>query len=140
MQSNINLLKYSVYWDVKAAEPTTMELLEIKNEVMRKIGRNVLLYQQVEQILKYLVSNGKISGDVSTIKSRHESRKSAVSKKTMGTVAGDFFSEIFGEEESSDSLPEHPSAVYLSINFRIETEEQHFELRREKIASLLRIT
>jgi hypothetical protein len=114
-----------------------MELLEIKNEVMRKIGRNVLLYQQVEHILKYLVSNGRISGDVSTMKSRHESRKSSVAKKTMGTVAGDFFNEIFAEEDSFDSLPENPSAVHLSISFRIETEEKHFELRRDAIASLV---
>ena len=114
-----------------------MELLEIKNEVMRKIGRNVLLYQQVEHILKYLVSNGRISGDVSTMKSRHESRKSSVAKKTMGTVAGDFFTEIYGEEKSFDSLPENPSAVHLSISFRIETEEKHFELRRDAIASLV---
>ena len=114
-----------------------MELLEIKNEVMRKIGRNVLLYQQVEHILKYLVSNGRISGDVSTMKSRHESRKSSIAKKTMGTVAGDFFTEIFAEEDSFDSLPENPSAVHLSISFRIETEEKHFELRRDAIASLV---
>ena len=114
-----------------------MELLEIKNEVMRKIGRNVLLYQQVEHVLKYLVSNGRISGDVSTMKSRHESRKSSVAKKTMGTVAGDFFTEIFAEEDSFDSLPENPSAVHLSISFRIETEEKHFELRRDAIASLV---
>ena len=114
-----------------------MKLLEIKNEVMRKIGRNVLLYQQVEHILKYLVSNGRISGDVSTMKSRHESRKSSVAKKTMGTVAGDFFTEIFAEEDSFDSLPENPSAVHLSISFRIETEEKHFELRRDAIASLV---
>ena len=114
-----------------------MKLLEIKNEVMRKIGRNVLLYQQVEHVLKYLVSNGRISGDVSTMKSRHESRKSSVAKKTMGTVAGDFFTEIFAEEDSFDSLPENPSAVHLSISFRIETEEKHFELRRDAIASLV---
>ena len=114
-----------------------MELLEVKNEVMRKIGRNVLLYQQVEHVLKYLVSNGRISGDVSTIKSSHESRKSTVAKKTMGTVAGDFFAEIFGEEESFDNLPENPSTVHLSISLRIETEEKHFELRRDAIASLV---
>ncbi|RLA45128.1 MAG: hypothetical protein DRR42_19710, partial [Gammaproteobacteria bacterium] len=114
-----------------------MELLEIKNEVMRKIGRNVLLYQQVEHILKYLVANGRISGDVSTIKSRHEIKKESVAKKTMGAVAGDFFTEIFAEDSSFDSHPENPSEAYLSINFRIETEEKHFELRKEAIASLV---
>ncbi len=114
-----------------------MELLEIKNEVMRKIGRNVLLYQQVEHILKYLVSNGRISGDVSTIKSRHETRKKSVAKKTMGTVAGDFFAEIFGEDSALEGHPENPSGAHLSISFRIETEEKHFELRKEAIASII---
>ena len=114
-----------------------MELVEIQNEVMRKIGRNVLLYQQVEHILKYLVSNGKISGDVSTLKSRHEARKSSVSKRTMGTVAGDFFAEIFGEDSPSEDTTEKTNEIHLSISFRIETEEKHFELRRDAIASLV---
>ena len=114
-----------------------MELTEIKNEVMRKIGRNVLLYQQVEHILKYLVSNGRISGNVDTLKSSHEKRKSSVAKRTMGTVAGDFFAEILGEDYSLETNPENPSKAHLSFNFRIETEEKHFELRRDKIAALV---
>lgn len=114
-----------------------MELTEIKNEVMRKIGRNVLLYQQVEHILKYLVSNGRISGNVDTLKSSHEKRKSSVAKRTMGTVAGDFFAEILGEDDSLETNPENPSKAHLSFNFRIETEEKHFELRRDKIAALV---
>lgn len=114
-----------------------MELVEVQNEVMRKIGRNVLLYQQIEHVLKYLVSNGKISGDVSTLKSRHEARKNSVSKRTMGTVAGDFFAEIFGEDSPSEDTTENPNEIHLSISFRIETEEKHFELRRDAIASLV---
>jgi len=82
-----------------------MERLEIKNEVMRKIGRNVLLYQQVEHILKYLVANGRISGDVSTIKSRHEIKKESVAKKTMGAVAGDFLPKFLPRIVPSIAIP-----------------------------------
>ena len=114
-----------------------MELTKIKNEVLRKIGRNVLLYQQVEHILKYLVSNGRISGNVDTLKSSLEKRKSSVAKRTMGMVAGDFFAEILGEYDSLETNPENPSKAQLSINFRIETEEKHFELRQDKIAALV---
>ncbi|TGD72190.1 hypothetical protein E4634_16110 [Mangrovimicrobium sediminis] len=114
-----------------------MDLPEIQNEVMRKIGRNVLLYQQVEYVLKYLVSHGRISGDENTLMSRHEKRIKSVSKRTMGTVAGDFFNEIFGDDESPDSQSEDPKKIHLSIAFRIETEEEHFELRRDKIAELV---
>ena len=114
-----------------------MDLQEIQNEVMRKIGRNVLLYQQVEYVLKYLVSHGRISGDENTLTSRHEKRMKSVSRRTMGTVAGDFFNEIFGDDESHDSQSEDPTKIHISIAFRIETEEKHFELRRDKIAELV---
>ena len=114
-----------------------MDLQEIQNDVMRKIGRNVLLYQQVEYILKYLVSNGRTSGDENTLMSRHVKRMKSVSKRTMGTVAGDFFNEIFGDDEFLDSQPEDPKKIHISIAFRIETEEKHFELRRDKIAELV---
>ncbi len=35
-----------------------IELEKAKNEVLRKIGRNMLLFQQLEQMLKYLIANG----------------------------------------------------------------------------------
>jgi len=45
-----------------------MELEKAKNEVLRKIGRNMLLFQKLEQMLKYLITNGKVAGYASEIK------------------------------------------------------------------------
>lgn len=45
------------------------EIEKIKNEVQRKIGRNLLLFQQVEHIIKWLVANKRIEGYVQEIQS-----------------------------------------------------------------------
>jgi len=39
-----------------------MELKEAKREVIYKVGRNVLMFQQMEHLSKYLVANGSVSG------------------------------------------------------------------------------
>ncbi|MFZ2450964.1 MAG: hypothetical protein WAW36_10635 [Methylovulum miyakonense] len=43
---------------------TDEELEKLKNEVLRKIGRNVMLFQQMEQLLKFFLANGYFSSTV----------------------------------------------------------------------------
>ena len=38
-----------------------VELEDAKNTMMQKIGRNILVYQQIEQLLKILVVEGNTS-------------------------------------------------------------------------------
>lgn len=54
------------------------------DEVLRKIGRNVLLFQQMEAMLKFLVSRCSLEGTVSELKSNHEKAIEAVSRQTLG--------------------------------------------------------
>jgi len=43
------------------------DLIKIRDEVFRKIGRNLLNFQKIEQMLKYLIANGRMSGYMSDI-------------------------------------------------------------------------
>ena len=63
-----------------------IELEKAKNEVLRKIGRNVLLFQQMEKLLKFLIVNGKVAGYAGEIKAKIEQRAATINKKTMGHV------------------------------------------------------
>ena len=60
------------------------------NEVLKKIGRNVMLFQELEHLLKYLVANSSISGYVSELMSQEKKRKDAISKQTMGQLIGQY--------------------------------------------------
>lgn len=68
-----------------------MKLETAKNEMMQKIGRNLLNFQQLEKTLKLLVIHGEISGNPSNWKKIQLKRSQGVGKKTLGMVAGQFF-------------------------------------------------
>ena len=44
------------------------ELERLRNEVFRKIGRNVLNFQNLERKLKFLIANGQIAGYASELR------------------------------------------------------------------------
>jgi len=65
---------------------SVVELEAVRNEVLRKIGRNMLLYQQVEHMFKYLVANCRIEGYASELMANHKRRVETISKQTLGAT------------------------------------------------------
>jgi hypothetical protein len=47
---------------------------ELVNDVLQKVGRNVVLFQQLEQLLKFVVANGNLSGFASELSALKRSR------------------------------------------------------------------
>lgn len=62
------------------------DLIELQKEVHRKIGRNALLFQHVEGLLKLLLADSHTSGYVSDIRTKHLQRQASIHKQTMGQV------------------------------------------------------
>lgn len=92
-----------------------MDLKKAKDNVIYKVGLNVLLFQEMEHLLKFLVMNGQVSGYASEILSKHQKRKTAISKQTLGTVAGSLLNPVI--EEAPEVLKE----AHISFNFSFET-------------------
>lgn len=63
-----------------------MALEAIKNEVMRKIGRNMLLFQQMEHMLKFLIVHGNFAGSVDEVREEQEALTAAVRNQSMGKL------------------------------------------------------
>ena len=92
-----------------------MDFKLVKKEVVYKVGRNVLLFQQMEGVLKYLVSHGSMSGTRSELFLKHEKQKQAVSRRTMGTVVRNFLDGI-------EPAPEPEELTEAFISFKFETD------------------
>ena len=58
------------------------------DEVLRRIGRNVVNFQQVEYLLKYLNTHAGVRSPASQFAARWEKHSETVHKKTMGDLAG----------------------------------------------------
>lgn len=114
-----------------------MELEKAKNEVHRKIGRNLLLFQQFELMIKWFVANNKIEGYTSELKSVKERQAEAVKKKMLGELIGQYTKDI---QPSSDpeikERPEIPKDIYWRITSWTNADPDYFESKEETLRSL----
>ena len=66
---------------------TECELQVLENEVLRKIGRNLMALQQVEVLLKTLLIHSSVrSGPTEAVQQQQVKRDQAIGKQTFGNV------------------------------------------------------
>ena len=60
------------------------------DEVFRRIGRNLLLFQHIEHLLKQLMTNARLEGTVHSMQANLDERRARIHKQTLGQLAGQF--------------------------------------------------
>ncbi len=113
-----------------------IELKNAQEEVKNKCGRNMLLFQQAEHLLKYLVSIGEISGYASEVNNKLEKQKEKTSVKTLGQLVGKFTENTFSEHEEHAS-PEVVKEMFISTSFKIESDTAYYEARKQALALMV---
>jgi hypothetical protein len=96
------------------------ELQGAQDEVLRKIGRNVLLFQEIEALFKHVVVHTTIETTPSTLATSYEDRVTQVQKQTLGIVVGRFTKETLVTGSESFDSPGDVAEPKLSLNFRLE--------------------
>lgn len=94
----------------------------LQNEMLRRIGRNLLLFQQVEILLKFLLANASIETGPSGPPARLRTRQEALKTKTLGQVSGQFFEEL---RTGPFELPseEHITEIRIRSSFHISPDD-----------------
>jgi hypothetical protein len=67
------------------------------DEVLRKVGRNVLLFQQIEALLKFLVANHRRDGSTLNFQERQQQRTEKAHKQMMGKLVEQFTDGILSD-------------------------------------------
>lgn len=114
-----------------------MELEKLINEVQRKIGRNVMLFQQLEHNLKVLLANGEFSGYASELQTIKEQRAATIHKQTMGQLAGQLFENTFSASEETANEPNELKEAWISFRHKIKSDENYYEERKNALASII---
>ena len=98
------------------------------DEVLRRIGRNLLLFQQIEHLLKHLMSNARFEGTIASAPANLEEHRAKFHKQTLGQLAGQFTDDVLADAGERDA-PENLSEPWFSFRFTIQTDsafvEQH---------------
>ena len=104
-------------------------------EILEKIGRNVLLYQQFEQLLKALVSNSSIKLRQSDTETNLEAYKDKFHKLTLGNLVGLYLENNNPNKKTTDD--EFVNEITFSMDFRIGYDSKYFGFKKEKLQEIV---
>ena len=113
------------------------ELESELNDTLRKIGRNVLHFQRMEAMLKFMISHSGIQGTVSTLKAKREKAVEVVSRQTMGNLVKEFFTTIYSEEVNSDESAEDIEEIWVKFSFKLEANKDYIEQRKSALERIV---
>lgn len=71
-----------------------LTLQHLKDEVLRKIGRNLLIFQQIEGLLKMILGNSKVQGYARELAMNQEQRVNGMQKDMLGQLIQQYSDEI----------------------------------------------
>lgn len=112
-------------------------LQESVNEVLRKIGRNVILYQEFEYLLKFIVANGSLAGYASDLERRKAQQAEKISKQTMGQLIGCYIEHVNPDYEGYQFTPEEIRGRFHSFFFQYECGFVYYESEKEALARIV---
>lgn len=99
----------------------------LRDEVLRKIGRNVLLFQQIEGLLKFLVVNYKAHGTSSDLMMRQQRRLNKVQKHMMGQLVEQYVDGILTDAGDASQGLDAPSVPWISFSSKITGDHEFYE-------------
>lgn len=98
------------------------------DEVFRRIGRNLLLFQHIEHLLKQLMTSARLEGTVHSMQANFDERRAKIHRQTLGQLAGQFVDDVLADAGEREA-PENVDEAWFSFSFTIQTDsafvEQH---------------
>lgn len=95
----------------------TLRNKTLSDEVLRKIGRNVLLFQKIEYLLKHLMANHRMEGTITSIEQRQKEQAERINQLTLGGLVGEYTDNILSDAGESPSEPENLIEPWISFRF-----------------------
>ena len=111
-------------------------LTEARDEVLRKIGRNLVNFQRMEAMLKFLNANQRISGTVSDLVEVSARAKKQASKLPMGHLAEEFVRSVYSSHETAEQGDSDKASITFS--FRIEADAALVAERKKALRAVVR--
>lgn len=109
----------------------------MKDDVLRKVGRNVVLFQQIESMLKRLVSLHHNEGTMDVFAEQQQKRSEKINTQTMGQLAEQYKNGILSDTEIPSKEPENLDSAYISFTFKTTGNPEFYESQRSNLEMLV---
>jgi hypothetical protein len=106
------------------------------DEVLRRVGRNVLNFQYIEHLLKRLTAVSVPTGPASTMTARVEKHATTVNASTMGILAGKLKDTVLTpplEKPAPDDIDE----PWIGMHFSMEVDAEFVDLHDREMQALV---
>ncbi|MDO9292428.1 MAG: hypothetical protein Q7U09_12665 [Hydrogenophaga sp.] len=118
-------------------EPLDAEAAELRqreaHEIYKGVGRNIVLLQQMEEMLRYLAVNANISSANGSLVEQQKMRQKRWKNGSLGDLVDDYGKRILAEATES---PENDEA-HLSMRFRLRPGEQSLGDRKKLLRRIV---
>lgn len=105
--------------------------------VFQKVGRNLILFQKLEHILKAIVSMAEVSGHPRDLLKNQEDRKAWAMKLTLGTIVGEHLGALNPIETPDVETPLKSDKTFFSMRVSTHCDDDVLSARRTVLAGLV---
>ena len=102
----------------------------LSDEVLRKIGRNVLLFQHIEGLLKFLIVNHRADGTTADFAERQQQRADKIQKQMMGNLVELYTDGILSDAGEPVQDSKEVTQAWVSTTFTISGDSNFYESQR----------
>jgi hypothetical protein len=106
------------------------------DEVLRRVGRNVVNFQCIEHLLKQLTAVSVPTGPASTMAARVEKHAATVNTSTMGILAGKLKDTVLTSPPDKAG-PDDIDEIWIGIRFSMEVEAEFVDLHDREMQALV---
>jgi hypothetical protein len=106
------------------------------DEVLRRVGRNLVIFQQVEHALKFLTTHARFHAPASQLVERFAAHAESIAKRTMGELAGKLTGTILTHNER-DTTPDVIDEAWFGFRFTIESDAESVARQEAELKDLV---
>lgn len=113
------------------------DLSTLTNELFRRVGRNLLNFQRIEGLLKFLVGNGLLQGPFRELSSLQAKNVATVHRSTMGILAGRLVDEFLSDAGDLEDVAPEPTEAWFSFRITFESDANASAELRDGLKALV---
>lgn len=95
-----------------------------KDEVLRRVGRNLVIFQQAEGLLKFLLSTYNIAGTPETFVAKHQEQVARINRTMLGNLVEAYKQEVLqdaGAAEADEPMDEDGTLFRFRFTVRLDS-------------------
>lgn len=113
-------------------------LKELREVAFRKIGRNLVNFQQFERALKLIIVRSDVRGYASELAKVLRDKDKDIDRKPFGRLVQDFFKTVYSNHSFNDGPATELDEVWMSISLRIQSNKSLIRHRRRQLRELVK--